>query len=62
MVGHQTRGKVMTEQKLDFNWSYKDYSLHACPKGLTRFDNEPNETIDLVKWATDSDGKRYCYR
>lgn len=61
MVGHQTRGEVMTEQKLDFNWSYKDYSLHACPKGLTRFDNEPNETIDLVKWTTDSDGKRYCY-
>lgn len=52
----------MTEQKLEFNWEYKDYALHACPKRLVRFEeNEPNETIDLVKYDVGSDGKRYCY-
>lgn len=52
----------MDKQKLDFNWDYKDYSLRACPRRLVRFeDNEPNETIDLIKWDTNSDGKRYCY-
>ena len=52
----------MTEQKLEFDWEYKDYALHACPKRLARFkENEPNETIDLVKYDVSSDGKRYCY-
>ena len=47
---------------LEFNWEYKDYQLRACPKRLVRFkDNEPNETIDLVKLDVDSNGERYCY-
>lgn len=52
----------MNEQKLEFNWEYKDYALKACPRRLVRFeDNEPNETIDLIKYNIGSDGKRYCY-
>ena len=50
------------KQKLEFNWEYKDYALRACPKRLARFEeDEPNETIDFVKYDTDSNGKRYCY-
>lgn len=51
----------MTKQKLEFSWRYKDYELRACPKKLARFNaNEPNETIDFVKWTTNSDGAEYC--
>jgi len=47
---------------LDFNWKYKDYEIRACPKTLARFSKEEvNETIDLVKWETDKDGKRHCF-
>ena len=52
----------MTKQKLEFDWEYKDYELRACPKRLVRFeDDEPNETIDFVKWQVDSSGKRSCF-
>ena len=52
----------MTEQKLEFSWKYKDYELRACPKRLVSFnDNEPNDTIDFVKWTTSSDGTKYCF-
>ena len=52
----------MTKQKLEFSWKYKDYELRACPKKLARFNaNEPNETIDFVKWTTNSDGAEYCF-
>lgn len=35
----------------DFYWRMGDYALEAVPKRLARFDpNEPNETIDLVKY------------
>ena len=52
----------MDTQKLEFNWSYKDYELQACPRRLVRLeDDEPNETIDFIKYDTDSNGKRHCY-
>ena len=51
----------MNEQKLEFNWTYKDYELRACPKQLVRLDNEPNETIDLVKWDSNGNSKPYCF-
>ena len=52
----------MIERNLEFSWKYEDYELRACPKCLARFnDDEPNETIDFVKWTTDSSGKRYCF-
>ena len=36
---------------LKFYWRMGDYALEACPKRLARFsDDEPNETIDLVKY------------
>ena len=48
--------------ELKFSYKYKDYELRACPKRLVRFnEDEPNETIDLIKWETADDGKRYCY-
>lgn len=47
---------------LDFNIKYKDFELRACPKRLARFsDDEPNETINFVRWRTDESGRRYCY-
>lgn len=47
---------------LEFSFKYKDYEIRACPQHLvwTRPD-EKNVTVDLIKWAKDSDGKRYCY-
>ena len=52
----------MTEQKLEFSWRYEDYELRACPKRLVAFEGgEPNETIDFIKWQTDSSGERYCF-
>lgn len=36
---------------LNFYWRMGDYALKACPKLLARLEgNEPNETIDLVKY------------
>ena len=52
----------MTEQKLEFSWKHKNYELRACPTQLAWFDeNEPNATIDLVKWDVNSYGEKYCY-
>ena len=52
----------MTEHKLEFSWKYEDYELRACPTRLVRFkDDEPNSTIDFVKWQTGADGKRSCF-
>ena len=46
---------------LEFSFKYKDYELRACPRRLVRFSpEEPNETIDLLKW-NNSDIKPYCY-
>ena len=46
----------------EFSFKYKDYELRACPQRLVRFDpNEPNETINLVKWDRRDDGQPYCY-
>lgn len=48
--------------ELNFSWKYKDYELRACPKPLvkTRI-YDKNETIDFVKWRTNSDGTKYCF-
>ena len=35
---------------LNFYWRMGDYALEACPRHLVRFEDEPNETIDLVKY------------
>lgn len=46
---------------LEFSFKYKDYELRACPKRLARFSpEEPNETIDFVKWNKSED-KPYCF-
>lgn len=46
---------------LEFSFKYKDYELRACPKRLARFSpDEPNETIDLVKWDKSGD-RPYCF-
>ena len=46
---------------LEFSFKYKNYELKACPKRLVRFSpDEPNETIDLVKWDKSGD-KPYCF-
>ena len=46
----------------NYNFKYKDYELRACPKGLAKSDdgNEPNETIELVKWRF-NDKDPYCF-
>ena len=37
--------------ELNFYWRMGNYALEACPKRLVRFsDDEPNVTIDLVKY------------
>ena len=47
---------------LNFNFRYKDYELKACPSRLVRFDpEEPNETIDLVKWDMTDDDRPFCF-
>ena len=49
-------------KELNFNWRFGDYELMATPKRLVRFDDdEPNETIDFVKWDKGEDGREYCY-
>ena len=36
---------------LNFYWRMGDYALEACPRRLARLEeNEPNETINLVKY------------
>lgn len=52
----------MANVRLEFGWKYKCYELRACPKHLARLSpDEPNETIDLVKWTEDGDGRSFCY-
>ena len=47
---------------MEFNWKYKDYELRAVPKRLVRFrKDEENHTIELIKWNTKEDGKKYCF-
>lgn len=47
--------------KLEFSFKYKDYELRACPRRLRRFSpDEPNETIDFVKWNK-SGNKPFCF-
>lgn len=46
---------------LEFSFKYKDYELRACPKRLVElYPDEPNETIDLIKWY-EHNGKKLCY-
>ena len=46
---------------LEFSFKYKDYELKACPKRLARFSpDEPNETIDLIKWYKSGENS-FCY-
>lgn len=48
--------------ELRFNWRLGDFGLRATPKRLVRFSqDEPNETIDFVKYYRDVTGKEYCY-
>lgn len=43
---------------LNFYWRMGDYALEACPKRLARFsEDEPNETIDLVKYYRSEGGE-----
>lgn len=52
----------MAKTQLEFHWKYKNYELRACPKHLARLTpDEPNETIDLVAFAKDGNGKDYCF-
>lgn len=52
----------MANAQLDFRWKYKNYELRACPKRLARFTpDEPNETVDLVLWDKNGEGKDYCF-
>lgn len=49
-------------KSIRFRWKYKDFELRACPKRLASLDpDEPNVTIDFVKWFTDSAGRRLLY-
>lgn len=53
----------MTEQKLRLSWKYKDYEIRTCSKRLTSLDDnaEGDETCELIKWKTNSDGEPYCF-
>ena len=47
---------------LQFSWKYKNYELRACPKHLVRINkDDPNVTIDFIKWEKQNDGKPYCF-
>ena len=46
---------------LNFYWRMGDYALKACPECLVRFDDEPNKTIDFVKYYRREKGEEYCY-
>lgn len=47
-------------ENLNFYWRFGNYGLVAQPKALVRFNNEPNETIDFVKYFQ-FNGKECCY-
>lgn len=48
-------------KELNFYWRMGNYALEACPKRLTRFEeDEPNETIDIVRYYQ-LNGKEYKY-
>lgn len=47
--------------KLVFNRVLGKIELRACPVGLeSPCKSKPNNTIDVVMWCKDSDGKPYC--
>lgn len=47
--------------ELVFDWRFGVYGLHACPKRLARFsDDEPNATIDFVKYYKQGDREFCC--
>ena len=46
---------------LKFDWRLGDFGLRAAPQKLARVTgDEPNETIDLVKYYW-REGQEYCY-
>lgn len=48
-------------KSLSFRWKYKDFELRACTSRLSFDIDDPNTTIDLIRWFTNSAGKRCCY-
>ena len=47
--------------KLEFNRVLGKIELRACPVALENpCKGKPNNTIDVVMWCKDSDGKPYC--
>lgn len=51
-----------TGESLNFSWRMGDYALNAVPRRLVHFTgNEPNETIDFVKYYRTSEGRELCY-
>lgn len=52
----------MTELTLEFRWRYQSYEIKAVPQRLARLTpDEPNVTIELLKWDVDSQGKEFCF-
>ena len=48
-------------QKLEFNRKIGNIEVRACPPRLVSvWYGEPNDTIDVVMWCKDADGKPYC--
>lgn len=46
--------------ELNFKWRMGDYGLEATPPRLVRFADEPNETVNFVKYYK-TDGKELKY-
>ena len=47
-------------KELDFTMRIGDFAVESCPKRLARFHDEPNETINFVKYYT-SNGRELKY-
>ena len=51
-----------TMPKLEFNRKIGNIEVRACPPQLVDMcDGKPNETIDVVQWHKDADGKPWCF-
>lgn len=49
-------------QKLEFIRKIGNIELRACPEGLVAPEKgKANNTIDVVMWHKDADGKPYCF-
>lgn len=54
--------KEKGEPKLEFNRKIGNIEVRACPPRLVAmYDGEPNDTIDVVMWNEDADGKRWRF-